>query len=446
MNPAARAFSALALVAGFAIAIAMPPGAAPDETRHLSRVFLMSEGTFGVPGMKPPRSTIPKSIGVLYRTVNGEAWPEPPPARSVREMAAFLRQPLEPERRVWVGNAGTYPPFVYAPHLAGVAPARWLEFSPAAMIYAGRFASVLAWVALTALAIQIAPGRHWTLALLALTPMAVAAAASISADAMTNAAAVLFAACIARSAVREGPVGSRERGELIGAALFLAAVKPGYWALALGALAIPPARCGGPARRLALAAAIAAAVVVPSLAWIAFSQLNEPAPPIPGSDPFGQLRFVLDDPPGFAAILARTLTQGCVGYWRTFVGELGPLLVKLPGFVYVLWIPALVLAVAADGPAPKLSRAGRGWLAAGAALSILAMFGMAYLGWNPVGDPVIKGVQGRYWAPALPLLVFALPAWPRSLPVVARQGLLLFAAASLVLAIAGIFAVYYRLS
>lgn len=444
MNPAARAFAAVALVAGLVIAIVMPPGAAPDETRHLSRVILMSEGYFGVPGMQPPRRMIPKSIGVLYRTVNGEAWPAPPPARSVREMTAFLRQPLEPERRVWVGNAGTYPPFVYAPHLVGVAPARWLGLSPAAMIYAGRGVSVLAWVALTALAIQIAPARRWTLALLALTPMAVAGAASISADPMTNAAALLFAACLARSAVREGALAPRERTELLAAALLLAAVKPGYWPLALGALAIPSARCGGRARQLGLAAAVAAAVAVPSLAWIAFAQINQPAPPIPGSDPAGQLRFVLGDPLGFAGILVRTLAQGLVGYWRTFVGELGPLLVRLPAFVYLLWIPALAGVVALDGPAPSLSRAGRGWFAAGAALSVLAMFAMAYLGWNPVGDPVIQGVQGRYWAPALPLLAFALPAWPRVLPIAARQGLLLFTAASLVLAIAEIFAVYYR--
>lgn len=444
MNPAARAFAAVALVAGFAIAIVMPPGAAPDETRHLSRVVLMSEGDFGVPGLAPPRSTIPKSIGVLYRTVNGEAWPAPPPARSVREMAAFLRQPLEPERRVFVGNAGTYPPFVYAPHLVGVAPMRWLGLAPAAMIYAGRLVSVFAWVALTALAIQIAPARQWTLALLALTPMAVAGAASISADAMTNAAALLFAACLARSAVRAGAIAPREKLELLAAALLLAVVKPGYWPLALGALAIPPVRCGGRARHLGLAAAIAAAVVVPSLAWLAFAQTNRPAAPIPGSDPVGQLRFVLGDPLGFAAILARTLAQGCVGYWRTFVGELGPLLVKLPAFVYVLWLPALALTLAADGPSARLSRAGRGWFAAAATLSIGAMFGMAYLGWNPVGAPIVQGVQGRYWAPALPLLAFALPAWPRTLPTAARQALLLFCVASLALAIAGIFAVYYR--
>jgi uncharacterized membrane protein len=444
VNPAARAFAAVALVAGFAIAIVMPPGAAPDETRHLSRVVLMSEGDFGVPGLAPPRSTIPKSIGVLYRTVNGEAWPAPPPARSVREMAAFLRQPLEPERRVFVGNAGTYPPFVYAPHLVGVAPMRWLGLAPAAMIYAGRFASVLVWVALTALAIQVAPARQWTLALLALTPMAVAGAASISADAMTNAAALLFAACLARSAVRDGAIAPREKLELLAGALLLAFVKPGYWPLALGALAIPPVRCGGRARHLGLAAVLAAAVVVPSLAWLAFAQTNRPAAPIPGADPVGQLRFVLGDPLGFAAILARTLAEGCVGYWRTFVGELGPLLVKLPALVYVLWLPALALTLAADGPPARLSRAGRGCFAAGAALSIGAMFGMAYLGWNPVGAPIIQGVQGRYWAPALPLLAFALPAWPRTLPTAARQALLVFCVASLALAIAGIVSVYYR--
>ncbi|RIL06709.1 MAG: hypothetical protein DCC71_05955, partial [Proteobacteria bacterium] len=67
MNDPARVFAVVAAVAGVLLALAMPPGAAPDETRHLSRVWLMSEGIFRVPGKTPPREVIPKSIPELYR-------------------------------------------------------------------------------------------------------------------------------------------------------------------------------------------------------------------------------------------------------------------------------------------------------------------------------------------------------------------------------------------
>ncbi len=445
MKDPARVFAIVAGVAGLALALAMPPGAAPDETRHLSRVFLMSEGRFGVPGMQPPRAFVPRSIPELYRGIEGEDY-HTPPKHTIGEMADLLATPLDPDRRVGIANAGTYPPTVYLAQLVGVAPGRWLGLAPAALIYLGRLASLAAWIALTALAIHLAPARRWTLALLSLTPMAVAGAASISADPATNAATLLFAVCAARAAAGTGALAAAERNALLGTALLVGAVKPGYAPLALAALAIPPARFGGRrSAQLALAGGVAAAMIVPSVGWLLWAQQSEPAPPITGADPVAQLRSVLADPLGFAAILGRTIGHGMLVYWKTFVGELGPLIVKLPPVFYALWAVLLAAVVALDGPPLPIGRAARGWLGAAFALSIVAMFGMAYLGWNPVGAPTIAGVQGRYWAPALPMLAFAIPSARAPLPPLARSAIAIVAAASAVAAIAAIGTVYYRI-
>jgi uncharacterized membrane protein len=438
-------FATIALVAGLLLAFAMPPGAAPDETRHLSRVYAMSEGIFRVPGTKPPRVMIPKSIPDLYRAANGTEWPKPPPARTISEMASFLDQPLDPSLRVGIANAGTYPPTVYLPHLLGVAPGRWLELAPAALVYLGRVTSLLAWIALTALAIRVAPARKWTLAMLSLTPMSVASAASISSDPMTNAAALLFAVIVLRSICADGPLARAETRWLYGGALLLAMVKPGYWPLALATLAIPRVRVGGHARRFALAAGVAATAALPSFVWLIVAQGNAPAPPAEGADPVAQLGFVLGHPLAFVGIFASTLVLTLPVYWKTFVGELGPLIVKLPPFVYALWAIALTGVIIADGPSPPaLAREGRAWLAVAFAATIVAVFTMAYLGWNPVGERVIRGVQGRYWAPAVPMLVFALPASDHSLPERWRWPLLGVAAVSLISALGAVWGVYYR--
>jgi len=440
-----RVFAAIALVAGLLLAFAMPPGAAPDETRHLSRVYAMSEGIFRVPGTKPPRVMIPKSIPDLYRAVNGTEWPKPPPARTISEMASFLDQPLDASLRVGIANAGTYPPTVYLAHLLGVALGRWLELAPAALIYLGRVASLLAWIVLTALAIRMAPARQWTLAMLSLTPMSVASAASISSDPMTNAAALLFTVIVLRSVCAEGPLGRAESRWLYGGALLLALVKPGYWPLALATLAIPRPRFGSRTRRIALAVGVVATAALPSFVWLIVAQANAPAPAADGADPLAQLGFVLGNPLGFVGIVARTLALTLPTYWMTFVGELGPLIVKLPAFVYAMWAIALVAVIGADGPSlPALLREGRAWLTAAFALTIAVVFTMAYLGWNSVGEPVIRGVQGRYWAPAVPMLVFALPAWDRALPERLRSALFGVAAISLISALGAVWGVYYR--
>jgi len=439
-----RVFAAIAIGAGLLLVVVMPPGAAPDETRHLSRVFLISEGTLAVPGAARARAEVPKSIPEMHRSLETTRWPDPPQQRTAAEMASLLRQPLDPERRAGIANAGTYPPFAYLPQLPGVTLGRWLGLAPAALIYLGRLGSLLAWVAATALAIRLAPARRWTLALLSLTPMAVASAASISADPVTSAAALLFTAVTLRAAAGHGPLAGGERAAILATALGVALSEPGYAPLALVALAIPPARCGGRGKQLAFAAFVAATMVLPSLAWIAHAQASAPALPVQGSDPDGQIAFVLADPAGFAAILLRTLRVSAASWYTSYVGELGSLIVPLPAAVYVGWGAAFAAALVADGPPLALARGARAWLVAAFAGSAALVLALAYVGWNAVGKDVVAGVQGRYFAPAVPALVLALPSWRRPLPDALRAALALASVAILLAAVAAVVGVYYR--
>lgn len=444
MSDPARVFAAIAIGAGLVLALVMPPGAAPDETRHLSRVFLISEGTLAVPGAARARAEVPKSIPEMHRSLETTRWPEPPEPRTAAEMASLLRQPLDPDRRAGIANAGTYPPLVYLPHVPGVTLGRWLELAPAALIYLGRIGSLLAWAAATAWAIRLAPARRWTLALLSLTPMAVASAASISADPITNAAALLFTVVTLRAAVGRGPLAAREWGAILATALGVALTKPGYAPLALLALAIPAARCGGRGKQVAFAAVVAAAMILPSLAWIAHAQASAPALPVRGSDPDGQIAFVLGDPTGFAAILLRTVRASAATWYTTYVGELGSLVVPLPAPVYAAWGAAFAVALLADGPPLALAPAPRAWLVAAFAGTVALVLALAYVGWNAVGANVVAGVQGRYFAPAVPALVLALPSWRSPVPAVLRTALVITAAAILLAAVAAVVRVYYR--
>ena len=444
MSDPARVFAVLAAIAGVAFTCALPPSAAPDESRHLSRVYLMSEGRFAVPGTTPPRVSVPKSLGELHRAVEGEKFRHPP-RRSVREVAALAIRPLEPERRAGVANAGTYPPLVYLPHLVGVAPARWIGLGPAGLIWAGRLTSLAAWIALTAFAIRLAPARRWTLVLLSLTPTAVASAASISADPVTNAAVLLFTVIVMRAVCGAGALARDELLALLCSALFLGLVKPGYAPLALAVLAIPAARTGGRARLLALTGAVAAAIAIPMLTWAAHAQAQAPAPPTPYADASGQIASLLADPIYFAKVLHHSFRVFGPSYWTSAIGELGPLIVSLPIAVYVGFTALLVATIALDGPLPApLAGPRRGYLVLGVLLTGLAVFVFSYVGWNRVGARFVAGVQGRSLAPALPLLVFALPARRAPLPPGFRKVLIAGVVATFVATAIAIFGVYYR--
>jgi len=79
------------------------------------------------------------------------------------------------------------------------------------------------------------------------------------------------------------------------------------------------------------------------------------------------------------------------------------------------------------------------------AVTSLAVFAMAYLGWTPVGADRIPGVQGRYFGVMLPFALLALPRLP-GVPE-PRLRLAVAAALALVLAVTSValVRVYYGL-
>ncbi len=95
-----------------------------------------------------------------------------------------------------------------------------------------------------------------------------------------------------------------------------------------------------------------------------------------------------------------------------FMGVLGHLSIRLPHLLYTLWTTAILSAVArlaTEAPTRPL-----GWFTPVAGL--VAILGSAeliflslYVTWTPVGMARIDGMQGRYFIPLLPMLLFVLP-------------------------------------
>lgn len=407
-----RSFLVLGLGFGALFVLATPPFAPPDELRHFLRAYLVSEGRFAVPGQAPGYSaSIPTSLARL----------EPSPSQSATgplgqlHLKAFRSQwsePLEPERRQGVGSLSLYSPLVYAPQAAAIAFGRALGGSALALLYLGRLANLAAWALLSALAIRIAPARGWAFALLFLTPMAVFQAASLSADNPTNAIALLFVASCLRAAFGPGAAFERrEAGAIVAAGLALGLAKPGYWALGALVLLIPGRRFDTSARRWQYSAAVLAAVLLPSIFWQLSVEAAQPYPLTLDADARGQLEGVLSAPFAFLQRAVTTFGMQAGVYLRTLVGTLGQLDIQLPELVYFAY-PALLLAAAATDPRdpPALTPLRRLALVALFACVSLGVLTLAYLGWNPVGERWIHGVQGRYFLPAMPLLLFALPA------------------------------------
>jgi len=432
---------------GLALLVLTPPFGNPDEHIHLARAYLISEGRFSVPGQAPgAEAWIPRSIVSLYERMAHSEPLRPPTTYRRSDLLAHLDQALEPEIRVQAGYLGAHGPIAYAPQALAIFLGRIPEASPAVLVYLGRLSNLLAYLVAGYLAISWAPSRKWALCLLLLAPMPLAQAASLSADAPTNALAMLFVAAVWRILFAQGSRITRCNVVfLLLASTLFGITKPGYWPLATLVLLIPATRFRSGRQRWLFCTALLTAALLPSLLWLLGARTAEPVVASPGTNPEEQLLFILRNPIGFMRITFRTVSVGWLDYGRTLVGVLGHLNIPLPGALYLIYPLALVAAALTDPRDPEeLSPLRRIALVGIFVACAACVFTMAYLGWNPVGAKTISGVQGRYFVPVLPLLLLALPAVGTRLPPESQAwGTVAVAVSSLSLAVNAVWDAFY---
>jgi uncharacterized membrane protein len=418
-------FATIATVFGLLYVVTTPPFMAPDEVRHLGRAYLISQGVLGLPHEGAgERAQLPRSILRLDRSAAG-LWPMGLRANRYEPvLRGFWDVPLAPHDRARVPAPSSYSPLAYLPQALAIAVVRGFEPPAVLLLYVARLANLAACVATFAWAIRLAPLRRWAFFLLALMPMSLFQAASCSADAVTNAVALLFLVLVLRACSRTSPgeLSDSTVTGLVGLSGLLGLMKPGYWPLAACTLLVPRVCYRDRHQWWALNVGVALAALVPSGAWLLAVRAADLAPLTASADPPAQLRFIAEHPIDFLVALVRGPIEHAHRIGMSFVGVLGYLDVGLPAPVYALYPAALLVSALGDGPdPPPWNAARRVFLVAIFLAASATMMAIAYVGWNAVGAPFVDGVQGRYFLPMAPLLLVALPApsWPAAARAVA---------------------------
>jgi uncharacterized membrane protein len=407
----ARAFLVLAPAFGLAFALVTPPLQAPDEAHHLYRAYAISTGQWlaepGAGGAVVQLPTSFREIGSrlgedirFFATRKQEVW------RVRREFSIRL----EPERTGRTLLTSLYSPLTYAPSAAAMALARPWSPAPVVHVYLGRAASLLCWLLLVYAALRVAPAHGWTLFALALLPMSLFQAASLSADGITNGLAFLFIAAVLRASRADaGRFRWHEGALLVALSAGMGLAKLTYGSLAGLVLLVPRHRFGGRAERAAVAVAVVAGSLLPAALWVLALRGVEARVISENSSPEAQLQAIVAEPLRYGEVLLATLVEAFGSYVETFVGVLGHLDTPLPSCVYWLAPLALVaLALLDGGPKSPVRGWGRTWLLLVAAATWTITMTAAYLGWTPPEADLVLGVQGRYFIPFAPLPLLAI--------------------------------------
>jgi len=405
------AFVAVACVFGLALAVTLPPLAGFDEGVHFLRAWHVSNGHVGAESGH--RANDPaRDLGAYV------------PAGLERGLSALLLDGiLRPDnaRRVWshIGDpaptgpptfvdfsaAAVYPPVPYLPSAAGIRLGRLFGASPFELVLLARLAELVAFIGLVALAIRRLPTRRWVLVVLALAPVSLFQAATISADAITTAFAVLVIAdALALMACEQGAVPRALLAETVVATLALALCKQPY-ILAAGLLLLPAWR-----HRRQIGAVIVGTFAVGgalALVWTRWANDHYLAPDfLPPSlgghanyannnvQPKDQLKYLRGHPFAFVGAVGRMIADHGpsiahdlvvqVSYWH------------VPSVIAFLAGAVLVAIVLVDtGRLPGGAAMRVLGLALAAVTVVISLF-LAYVGWNAVRAPRIDGYQGRY--------------------------------------------------
>jgi len=403
---------------GLAYLFIIPPLQVPDEQAHFFRAAEVSSGAF----VNAKATWVPQSYVELterfrsgMRNIIGEVQPT-----TFRDLIRLARQTdSSPMQGVKNGNVTQYPPVAYFPAALAIRICRWIHASTLLTLYAGRLFSLAAYLTCCYFAMRWLPFGRLILVCLALTPMAIQQAASLSADAVTNGAAFLYCAYIIKlSSERKAPMPRGEYLGLIALALFLGLCKPTYWLVAL--LVIIPA--GRFASRWAWAAGTGlagAATLVTALAW---QWINRGAFVRFLADREGDgisvgrnTELILHHPFLILSAVVRSFLHFGPELLGQFVGKLCWLDVPLPLWVTLTY--SLVLFVACVSSSTTLVKGQRFLMAAMAVVTtVLLYFVMTRIDFPTVGlvndtmqgRGVLNIVQGRYLIPIAPMMLFAI--------------------------------------
>ena len=419
---------------GLAMLLITPPFQVPDEHDHFFRAMMISSGQFvtqNYPFTETEKKKVPlkyqqgkggivpTSVPYTTRMVNNKLPFHPENKQQLADIKKMLALPLKMAGQPDVfinSSACNYSPLPYLATATVITVGRLASCSPLTLMYLGRLANLLLFLALVYWALKITPTGKTLFFLIALMPMTLFLAPSLSIDGLVIASALFLTASLLKLAAKPNdPVATHEWLIILGASISLALSKIIYTPLLLLFLLNPQAFFGKERSRLYLCLCTIACVLLTSLIW---KQLNAPKinldfsqvpfdfssfqyndKLLPLIDAKRQLHNLLQNPLLFPRVLATTLQHYGRYFIHCFIGQLGWIDTRLP--FWIIWSYPICLLAGAISAKPTTSRP---WFARSVlGISWLAMFTATFLGFylvsSPVNNTFISGVQGRYFIP-----------------------------------------------
>ncbi|AYF76531.1 DUF2142 domain-containing protein [Nocardia yunnanensis] len=442
---AALTFVLIAGIFGAVWSVLTPPFWGHDEVTQFGRAYQVAHGGFLPEKIHDDRGPawggdVPVSIDALMGYAmddytNNPDEPEPmvadPHAYDALGGAAVSAQ----TKPVWFTNTAAYSPIPYLPPAVGIRLAEALDLNVGGMVLATRWAGLLAYLVIVGFALRVLRGHRvqWLAFTVAVLPIALFQAGTVTADTVTNALAMLLSALVVKGLFLGERLSKPETVAALATTVLLPVCKPTYVIIAMLIVLIPARRFGFGAAgsdaervawwRRALPWAAAAVGAIAFAVWMKIAaptgdgmSLMRPQKDWGNVRPGDQLHGILTDPLHFVRVFGDSIARRDQLWFTQFFGALGFSYVEVPALTILACVLAFIMSIgAAERFSPLAANRTRTWLVlAAVAASVAMIYVTLYMSFTPVGYFIIDGVQGRYF---VPLAVLALAVLLRWLPL-----------------------------
>lgn len=416
---------------GLVFIFIIPPLQMPDEDSHIKKAYAVScfkllpeQNEVGQPGNYLPAALI--DFEKAHRDMRGNI--------SLKYSYGLFyssgyQQSINTQDMVFcIYHLFESHPLLYFPQSIGMAFGRGLFFfrgymSPLDLMIFGRLFNLMFFLVTGYMAIQLIPFMKYTLLLILTLPMTLSLAASLSYDVMTIGICSITIALLLRYAYKTEilKITKAHLAILCLCAIILFPCKHVYYPVFFLFMSIPSEKFNSIKQKFLFFFIILSSGILLYLLWILAVKINYAQVPeslFKVGLSQEQIGFVLQNPFRYLSIIVNTFSQMSGFYISSFIGILGSLDTNFPFAFIALMSLFLIITSIAEGESAKISGRDRVLFLGTAFFILLLIITALYVTWTPlphigmVGNPIVIGVQGRYFIPVavLFLISIGLPA------------------------------------
>lgn len=400
--PIEKQFLLMGLVLGILFILVLPPGQSPDEINHFRRAYGIARGELvvtekidevGNVGGEMPKEVMVFAVGL-------------PQKGAYEQIGSMLGQvPSGDESEQVYTSAALYNFVCYLPQTLAAMIGRFMNMSIVGIAYLMEIFNFVAWGLLMYFAIKLIPRFKSAVLFIALLPITLQEATSLSPDALTIGLSVFLISYVMYLAYgKKGVMKKSALTILYVIAGLIGFCKIVYLPLVLLYIIIPAKRFGNSKKKWLHLGIMAGMVLILNLSWLMISSgiLIEFQPGVNSKE---QLMVILTNP--FRYIMTMFRTVGDNGYFwlvNALGFSLGSFSFHLPDILFFISFAICVLLFAQRDETLKLKKFDRAVFISVFTIVVILIFTSLYIQWTTVGAEVIAGVQGRYFLPILILI------------------------------------------